>query len=403
LFENLFSFTIQQSVLRLANHQTPLKTRAVVGQQQLLRMDYEKVQPLSVADEDALLAKIAAVLPSQQVVLLSDYGLGLLSQRLCQAVIALAKQANKPVLVDPRQPDFSIFAGANLIKPNRLDLSNALKQLPKSAVDPNASVDAQAELVRQAYGFDHLLVTLGADGMTLCQQDQPSLHLPAYQREVFDVSGAGDTVLAVLAAAIAVGASYEQAASLANLASSLVVAKRGTAVVNPGELLAAISDLRGEATRSKIGTLEQIDELVKTWREQGQRVVLTNGCFDLLHPGHIASIANARLQGDRLVVAVNSDASVKRLKGESRPIQSEDARASVLAALQDVDAVVIFGDDAPLEVLQTLKPAVYCKGSDYQNKNIAEFDLVRGYGGKIHLIPLVDGFSTTKTVQRLSA
>jgi D-beta-D-heptose 7-phosphate kinase/D-beta-D-heptose 1-phosphate adenosyltransferase len=239
--------------------------------------------------------------------------------------------------------------------------------------------------------------------MILCEGNTPPVTFAAYRREVFDVSGAGDTVLAVLGAVLGSGHDLKKAASLANLAASLVVARRGTAVVSPGELLVAISELAGQNTQSKIMSLPQMASQAAEWREQKLVVGLTNGCFDLLHPGHIASITAAKQQCDRLIIALNSDSSVKRLKGESRPIQSQLARAVVLSALANVDGVVIFDEDAPLAVLDAMKPDIYCKGEDYRDKKIAEFDLVESYGGRIYLIPMVPGFSTTSTVAQMAA
>lgn len=382
--------------------QTPLKLRMMVGQQQLARIDYEKVQPLLDQQEQAMAAAVTKHLPDQDVLLLSDYGLGLLSPTLCQRLIQAARDAGKPVLVDPRQSDFSAFRGATLVKPNRTDLLAAVRHVP-TLCQSGDSLPQQAQALQQAYQIDNILLTLGDQGMILCQGDAPPATFPAYRREVFDVSGAGDTVLAVLGAVLGSGHDLKKAASLANLAASLVVARRGTAVVSPGELLGAISELAGQNTQSKIMSLPQMASQAAEWREQNLVVGLTNGCFDLLHPGHIASITAAKQQCDRLIIALNSDSSVKRLKGESRPIQSQLARAVVLSALANVDGVVIFDEDAPLAVLDAIKPDIYCKGEDYRDKKIAEFDLVESYGGRIYLIPMVPGFSTTSTVAQMAA
>jgi len=382
--------------------QTTLKLRMMVGQQQIARIDYEKRQILTDEQIQQLVAAVVEQLPNNDVLLLSDYGLGLLSPNLCQALIAAAKKAGKPVLVDPRQSDYAAFRGASLVKPNRTDLLAAARHVP-TLCPADAPLPDQVQALQQAYAIDNILLTLGDEGMVLCEGATPPLSLPAYRREVFDVSGAGDTVLAVLGAVMATGHDLKQAASLANLAASLVVARRGTAVVTPGELLIAIAELTGQDSNSKIMTLDQMANQAAEWRQQNLVVGLTNGCFDLLHPGHIASITASRQQCDRLIIALNSDSSVKRLKGNSRPIQSQQARAVVLAALANVDAVVIFDEDAPLAVLEAVKPDIYCKGEDYRGKKIAEFDLVEAYGGRIYLIPMVPGFSTTTTVAKMAA
>ncbi len=387
---------------RAEGRQTPLKLRMMVGQQQIARIDYEKVQPLSDQQEQALAAAVSDRLKDQDVLLLSDYGLGLLSPSLCQRLIQAAKHAGKPVLVDPRQADFAAFRGATLVKPNRTDLLAAIRHIP-TLCQTSDPLPQQAAALQQAYGIENILMTLGDQGMMLCVDGKEPVTLPAYRREVFDVSGAGDTVLAVLAAVIASGHDWIKAASLANLAASLVVARRGTAVVTPGELLGAIAELSGQDAFNKIMPLAKMRDQAAEWRGQNLVVGLTNGCFDLLHPGHIASIAAAKQQCDRLIIALNSDSSVKRLKGDSRPIQSQLARAMVLSALANVDGVVIFDEDAPLAVLDAIKPDIYCKGEDYRGKKIAEFDLVESYGGRIYLIPMVPGFSTTATVAQMAA
>jgi D-beta-D-heptose 7-phosphate kinase/D-beta-D-heptose 1-phosphate adenosyltransferase len=249
-------------------------------------------------------------------------------------------------------------------------------------------------------GLGAVVATRSEQGMSVVAE--PSVHhLPAEAREVFDVSGAGDTVVAALAAALAAGATLPDAARLANLAAGIVVAKVGTAVVRPDELTAALNRQGWEAAGAKVLSRAAAMERVEAWRRQGRRVGFTNGCFDLLHPGHISLLGQARAACDRLVVGLNSDASVKRLKGESRPVQGESARATVLASLASVDLVVLFEEDTPLALIEALRPDVLVKGADYTIDKVVGADLVQGWGGRVVLAELVEGQSTTKTIAKM--
>jgi D-beta-D-heptose 7-phosphate kinase/D-beta-D-heptose 1-phosphate adenosyltransferase len=242
-----------------------------------------------------------------------------------------------------------------------------------------------------------ILATRSEKGMSIISAGQ-ALHIPAEAREVFDVSGAGDTVLATFCAALAAKSSLAEAAWVANQASSIVVGKAGTAVVRPEELLAA----SGQNNPPKVCNLAMAVERVELWRRQGHKVGFTNGCFDLLHPGHISSIRQARAECDKLVIGLNSDSSVQKLKGPTRPVMNEDARATLLAALEDVDCVVIFSEDRPLNLLESLSPDILIKGADYQGKEIPEFEVVRRNGGKVVFAQLEEGFSTTKTIAKMA-
>jgi len=321
-----------------------------------------------------------------------------LSPELIKALIDGATAAKKPVLVDPKGLDYSIYHGATLVTPNRKELHEATRM----PVGTDDEIVAAARHLCATCGIANVLVTRSQDGMTLVTAKGMAHHLPAEAREVFDVSGAGDTVVAVMAAAIAGGTAPLEAARLANIAAGIVVGKVGTAVVTGDELVAALhhSDISaGEAKlASHAGAIAQIDR----WRRKGLRVGFTNGCFDLLHPGHVSLLSQARAACDRLVVGLNSDASVRRLKGANRPVQTEAARATVLASLASVDLVAIFEEDTPERLIKALHPDVLVKGADYTIDKVVGADLVTGWGGKVVLAELSPGHSTTATIARMA-
>ncbi len=377
---------------------TTIKTRYVAGTQQLLRADHECCLALADTSRNQVLAHGRALAASASVVVLSDYGKGVLSQAVITGVIEAARAAGRPIIVDPKGADYSKYRGATLVTPNRKELAEATR-LP---VDGDEAIVAAARSLIEQSGIANVLVTRSQDGMTLVTKEGPVHHLPAEALEVFDVSGAGDTVVAAMAACLAAGADLLEAAKIANVAAGIVVAKVGTAVAYADELVASLhrSDLTsGEA---KVLTLDAALERVARWRAKGLSVGFTNGCFDLLHPGHVSLLGQARAACDRLIVGLNSDASVQRLKGPTRPVQSEAARATVLASLASVDLVVIFGEDTPLELITALKPDLLVKGADYTVETVVGAEVVQANGGKVMLARLEDGFSTTRTIARMT-
>jgi len=388
--------TIEPSLLVEPGRQTTIKTRFFASNQQLLRADRETRAAVGEPVREQVLARAGESMATAGVVVLSDYGKGVLAPEMVSALIARA--AGKPVVVDPKGTDYSIYAGATIVTPNRKELHEATKM----AVGSDDEVVAAARHLIATCGIGSVLVTRSQDGMTLVQGDGAVHHLPAEAREVFDVSGAGDTVVATLAAALASGSSLLEGAVLANVAAGIVVAKVGTAVAYADELVAVLH--HGDLTSggSKIVTAAAAADLADLWRRKGQKVGFTNGCFDLLHPGHVSILAQARAACDRLVVGLNSDASVQRLKGPTRPVQSEAARATVLSSLASVDLVVIFGEDTPLALIETVRPDVLVKGADYTVATVVGADLVQGWGGKVVLADLVDGQSTTNTIRRMN-
>jgi len=371
-----------------------VKTRYLAGGQQLLRADRESVAAISDRSADDVIANADI----QGALVLSDYGKGVLRPDIVAKLIAAAARRNVPVIVDPKGDDFTRYRGATVITPNRKELAVATR-LP---VENEAEIVTAARAVRTAAGIANVLVTRGRDGMTLLRDDGSVHHLPAEAREVFDVSGAGDTVVATVAAALAAGIPIAEAAQLANVAAGIVVGKVGTAVAYPDDMLASLHRQDLSQAESKLASLEQIVERARRWRRQGLAVGFTNGCFDLLHAGHVALLAQARRACDRLVVGLNSDASVARLKGPGRPVQNEAARAVVLAALESVDAVVVFEEDTPLRLIEALRPDVLVKGADYTLERVVGGDFVTGYGGRVLLAELVPGHSTTATIARMN-
>ncbi|MBE1236826.1 D-glycero-beta-D-manno-heptose-7-phosphate kinase [Phaeovibrio sulfidiphilus] len=375
---------------------TPLKVRYVANGQQLLRTDEETVAPLSAERARILLETAVARLPSVDVLVLSDYGKGILADGVSTRLIDLARDAGVPVIVDPKGRDYGIYAHADLITPNRQELAEATGL----AVSTDAAIVGACRTLMDSFGFGAVLATRSHEGMTLARDTGGVVHLPADAREVFDVSGAGDTVLATLAAALAVKAPLEDACRLANRAAGIAVGRVGTATVEADTLVGSLRHEEWSETESRVATPEEALERVSRWRRRGKRIGFTNGCFDLLHPGHVSLLKQAKAQCDRLVVGLNADVSVKRLKGEQRPVQSETARATVLASLSFVDLVVLFSEDTPLELIGLLTPDVLIKGADYSEDQVVGGDLVKAAGGRVFLASLEEGHSTTATLRR---
>jgi D-beta-D-heptose 7-phosphate kinase/D-beta-D-heptose 1-phosphate adenosyltransferase len=378
--------------------------RFLAGNQQLLRADHETVRPIAAAAAAAVLTAVTAALRAAagggRVLVLSDYGKGVLTDPLIARLIAVAAAEGVAVVVDPKGRDFGRYRGATLVTPNRKELAEATG-LP---TDGDAAVVAACRKLIATAGVQGVLATRSQHGMTLVTGPGGTevTHLPAEAREVFDVSGAGDTVVAVLAAALAAGVAAPEAAELANVAAGIVVGKVGTAAVHASELIDALHKQDLHTAEAKILPIERAAEQVEGWRRRALSVGFTNGCFDLLHPGHLSLLRQARKACDRLVVGVNADASVKRLKGAARPIQGEAARAAVLAALSMVDAVVIFEDDTPLALIRALRPDVLVKGADYTVETVVGAAEVQAWGGRVVLADLEPEQSTTATIGRMA-
>jgi D-beta-D-heptose 7-phosphate kinase / D-beta-D-heptose 1-phosphate adenosyltransferase len=311
--------------------------------------------------------------------------------------IAAARAAGKPIIVDPKGKDFTRYKGATLIKPNLRELGEATGL----AVAGDTEQERAARQLLRDTGAEYILVTCGAEGMMLAPAGSAVVRFPALAREIYDVSGAGDTVASVLAAALGSGASISDAVEIANIAAGIVVGRAGTAVVERTGIIEEIRRRSATKAVDKVLPLEAAAELAQAWKQSGLRVGFTNGCFDLLHPGHLKVLETARAHCDRLLVGLNSDRSVKRLKGDSRPVQDEMARALVLASLACVDGVVIFDEDTPIELIRALRPSVLVKGGEYKPEQVAGADLIESWGGTLLLIEMMPGWSTTKTLSRL--
>lgn len=376
-------------IARPAGAATIVKTRFVAAGQQLLRMD-EEAAAAPLTESDAF-SDVSAIL-------LSDYAKGVVGEALIAAALKAGRETGAPVLVDPKGRDFARYGAVDVIKPNASELAGATG-LP---VETDAEVEAALAALLAASTAKAVIVTRAGKGMSLARRDAPVRHFPGRAREVFDVSGAGDTVLASLGLALGAGETLETAVQFAILASGVVVGKAGTAVVTPSELIEAELSQHAVAAQAKVTPLDELAAEVEAWRRQGLKVGFTNGCFDILHRGHVAYLAQARGWCDRLVVALNTDASVKRLKGEGRPVNDLDSRAVVIGGLSSVDRVTSFDDPTPIALIERLRPDVLIKGSDYTREGVVGGDLVESWGGVVRLADFKDGYSTTRTIEKMT-
>ena len=389
---------LEADLVIVPGRQTSIKVRHVAGNQQMLRTDRETTDALAFEYQDRICSAVESELENSHVVILSDYAKGVLTPEIIKRICAAAMARNKPVIADPKNIDFSRYRGVNILTPNAKELASATG-LP---VYDNASTERAAEKALAGAGLGAMLVTRSEFGMTLAEPGRPALHLRAQAREVYDVSGAGDTVVAALAIAIGAGASFTDAATLANIAAGIVVGKAGTAVVRRDELTQALQSEGLRGAEAKIKTLEAALDQVLTWRSRDLKVGFTNGCFDLIHPGHVSLLKQARAACDRLIVGLNTDLSVRAVKGVGRPINAEMARAIVLAALESVDLVVLFNDQTPVRLIEAIRPDALIKGADYLREQVVGGDFVTAYGGRIVLAELTPEQSTTRIVERLA-
>ncbi len=390
------SASVEVHLVTETGRPTTIKTRYMGGQHQIVRVDREQPSAITKPTEDRLIAAVDMLADECDAIMISDYAKGVLTDRVLAAVMAAGKKNKLAVIVDPKRNDWQAYAGAVLITPNRKELQLAA-HAPCGA---DAECEAAAGVMIQATGAG-VLLTRSEHGMSLFRAGEQPVHLAAKAREVFDVSGAGDTVAAAVALGLACGLAVETAMQIANVAAGIVVAKRGTATATPAELLSESGGgSRGLGGASGALPLAQARKLRETWGREGLSVGFTNGCFDILHAGHISLLRQAAGACDRLIVALNTDASVSGLKGPDRPVQSEAVRAAVMTAVKGVDAVIVFGEATPLEVIRELQPDVLIKGADYAEDQIVGADLVRARGGRIVRVALVEGQSTTKVIEK---
>ena len=375
---------------------TTTKVRFVSAGQQLLRVDHEVAGEVGRKLDAALGEAVAASAPGAHAILLSDYGKGVVTDQVIAACLAAARETGAPLIVDSKARGFGRYGEADLVKPNAAELAFAT-DLPTGS---DAEVEAALARALELYPCRAILATRAAQGMSLAARGEAVRHFRRPPPEVFDTAGAGDTALAALGLALASGAALDEAVELALLASSVAVEKAGVATVTPDELLEAELAAHREPTEAKFVTAEGMVRAVGRWRERGLRVGFTNGCFDILHPGHVSYLAQARSWCDRLIVAVNSDASVRKAKGEGRPVNSLESRALVLAGLACVDLVTAFDEDTPAALIAAARPDVLVKGGDYDADDIVGADEVRGWGGEVRIAAFVEGHSTTATLAK---
>ena len=377
---------------------TTTKTRFMSGMHQLLRLDEEVTAELDRTASTAILRAYADCLAEADVVVLSDYAKGVLGNVVLSEAIALARAAGKPVVADPKRASFAAYRQVTAITPNELELTRATG----IAITGNAAAIEAAQLALHASEADAILLTRSEKGLALIERGREPLHLPTEARAVADVSGAGDTLVATFAVMLAAGAPLAEAAAVANVAAGVAVGKPGTATVSQTELLAALHRQEFLALDDKMLTLDAAVAQVVAWRRAGLTVGFTNGCFDLIHPGHVRLLNKARSRCDRLVVGLNTDASVQRLKGPTRPVQNELARSTVMASIGAVDLVVLFEEDTPLPLIEALRPDLLFKGADYRLDQVVGGDFVASYGGEVALIDLEQGHSTTGIIRRMN-
>lgn len=375
---------------------TTTKTRFIASAQQMLRADQEECGPPDALQGAEIVAATRAALGEADVLILSDYAKGVLDASVCAQVITAARESGVPVIVDPKGACYEGYRGADVVAPNLAELAEVTR-LP---VGTDEEVVRAAQSLREAYGIGVVVATRSEAGMSVVGSSV--LHLRAEAREVFDVAGAGDTVVAMLALALARGLPVSRAGWLANLAAGIVVGKVGTAVATSEEVARRERESIAGPERAALCSLAEAQAKVAAWRERGLSVGFTNGCFDLLHPGHVALLTRARASCNRLIVGLNGDASVKRLKGARRPIQTEQDRAALLCALSAVDAVIIFEGDTPLELIEALRPDVLVKGADYSLDAVVGAECVRSHGGRVELVRLVPGQHTSATIRHIT-
>lgn len=375
---------------------TSKKTRVVAAHQQIVRIDRESRVPLTPEFEGKISTFLAERGKEYQVILVSDYLKGVLTDNVLAAITETGRRLGIPVVIDPKGSDYRKYRGATILTPNRREAEIA----SRIGIDGEENLMRAAGVLLGEEALDALLITRSEEGMSLFEASGRTVHIPTVAREVFDVTGAGDTVLAVMGLVLACGRGFEEAARLANVAAGIAVGKLGTSTVTPAEIINEVG-LGHRDSDAKIKIRDVLAAIIEEERKRGKRVVFTNGCFDLLHVGHVKYLQKARSFGDLLILGLNSDASVRRLKGEKRPLIGEEERAHLLAALDCVDYVVIFDEDTPLQLMEMLRPQVIVKGGDYTPEGVVGKDLVESYGGRVELVEFVDGRSTSNLIEKI--
>jgi len=385
-----------KGIFRFVHRPTTSKIRIIAHNQQVLRIDKEDNRPITEETENKIIKFINKTLPDMDIVICSDYRKGILTEKVFNAITHRAKNAKKRVIVDPKSSNFELYKGATVITPNQFEVEKAAPIKIQDKID----LDRAAEYLLNLTHAESLLVTRGKDGMTLYPNKEKPVDIPTHAKEVFDVTGAGDTVVSVLAMALSAGFNYPDSAWLSNMAASIVVGKVGTAIVTLNEINEYLQEEMLRTSQSVL-KLEELNKIVSLAKSIGKTVVFTNGCFDLIHGGHIEFLQKAREKGDLLVVGLNSDKSVKSIKGAGRPIKTEKERANIISALKYVDYITIFDETTPEEIIREVRPDILVKGDDYAMGEVVGREIVEGYGARVELIPIVKGLSTTNIVTKI--
>ena len=385
-----------EGIVRESGRQTTKKTRIIAEHQQVLRIDRETRKDISKKTFDGVIKHADKIIPDVDVILISDYGKGMISRDVVKKLVQIAKKHNKTTIADPKGLDFSKYAGVDLLTPNKKEASLASSR----EISDAESLAEAGQILLDKTGIEKILITCGKDGMTLFVKDEVPYKMGTKAREVYDVSGAGDTVVAVLGLGIAANLDAKQAVSLANTAAGIVVGKVGTAAVTTKELQAAIN-LPSADPDPKHKNLKELSDHCRKLQKDGKRIVLTNGCFDLLHVGHIKLFSASRQLGDVMIVAIDDDESVKRLKGKERPVIKAAERVRILSALDSVDYVVVFSNKDLDQVINGVRPDILTKGSNYESDEVLGREIIEGYGGRVELIPITEEISSTKIINTI--
>ena len=385
-----------KGIFRFVYRPTTSKIRVIGHNQQILRIDKEDNRPITEETENKIIKFINKTLPDMDIVICSDYRKGILTEKVFSATTHRANNSKKRVLVDPKSSNFELYRGATIITPNQFEVEEAVPIKIQDKID----LDRAAEYLLNLTHAEVILITRGKNGMTLYPNKEKPIDIPTQAKEVFDVTGAGDTVVSVLAMALAIGFNYQDSAWLSNMAASIVVGKIGTAVVTLPEIDEYLHEEMLRTSKAVLN-LEELTKTVSLAKSVGKTVVFTNGCFDLIHGGHIEFLQKARAKGDLLVVGLNSDRSVKAIKGNGRPIKGEKERANIISALKSVDYITIFDETTPEEIISEIRPDILVKGDDYDVDEVVGREIVEGYGAKVELIPVVKGLSTTNIVTKI--
>ncbi len=385
-----------EGIFRFVHRPTTSKMRIIAHNQQILRIDKEDNRPITEETEKKIIKFTDQILPEMDGVIVSDYQKGVLTEKVIKNLVHRAQKAKKKVIVDPKSADFSLYKGATVLTPNQKEVERSVPIKVNSLEDLERAAEYLLSLTRA----DALLVTRGKDGMTLYKNKEKPTAIPTEAKEVFDVTGAGDTVVSVFGMAVFVGFDFEEAAWLSNMAASIVVGKVGTAAVTLNEINEFLQEEMFRTSHTLL-RLEELKKLVSLAKSTGKTVVFTNGCFDIIHGGHIEFLQKAKAKGDLLVVGLNSDASVRAIKGDGRPIKTQKERADILSALRYVDYITIFDETTPKQLISEIRPDILVKGNDYAIDEVVGREIVEGYGARVELIPIVKGLSTTKTVEKI--